>query len=464
MDFNVQSTQLKKEEQKFARLALTFLYKTMETIYTLRCPHQVEFTEEDSSSCWFNLNIPRSNVLRQQLQSSFYHGWFSIDIFLSDTKEIVERWYLIHIPAKQTETLPSLAVSIGSSGINNNSSGRNSALKELKLHTYRRFTQIQRSIYCMIGALPATTLSIILDQFSTPNKRHLVASLSPFQKFPAQITSFCEQETAKFRFGPVVTPIGQSVVICHYRIDIQPLIPTPIKVMHNGIKLPTINNFIDDSSLNSSTAQKYNEILERATAVRDSTNKLISELNNTDSFTSSISNSSSTGNNYNGFSKFNIVRPTSPDPMMMQTSDKIKDTYGMSVPIGSPLMTPGSHIDIMSFVPDPRGQFEPLDNDIDSNLNNNSEIGRNSNSHDIYNTSNNNTNDSENNLNNYSANDSNTNNNENDSQTLMPINDFIDFLKSCENKKYAEFDTINNTDQQLSRVRDELNILKNESK
>lgn len=433
MDFNAQSTQLRKEEQKFARLALTFLYKTMETIYTLRVPHQVEFTEEDSGSCWFNLNIPRSNVLRQQLQSSFYHGWFSIDIYLSDTKEIVERWYLIHIPAKQTETLPSLAVSIGSSAINNNNgnsnNGRNSALKELKLHTYRRFTQMQRSIYCMIGALPATTLSIVLGQFSTPNKRHLVASLSPFQKFPAQITSFCEEETAKFRFGPVVTPIGQSVVICHYRIDIQPLIPTPIKVMHSGNKSPSFTNLMNDESnngLNTSTAQKYNEILKRATAARDSANKMISDLN-TDSFSSS-------------------------DPMMMQTSDRIKDTYGMSVPTGSPLMTPGSHVDIMSFVPDPHGQFEPLDNQL------NSGIIHNSSSHDIYNL---NENENNNESNNISAVDSNANFDEND-DSLMPIDDFIDFLKSCQNKKCAELNSFSGIEQQLSRVRDELSILKSE--
>ena len=421
MDFNAQSAQLKIEEQKFARLALTFLYKAMEAIYSLRCPNQVEFIQEDSNSNWFNLNIPRSNELRQHLQSSFYHGWFNIDISLSDTKQIVERWYLIHIPAKQTETLPSLAVSMGGSGIS--SGTRNSALKELKIHTYRRFTQILRSIYSMIGMFPATTLSTILSQLKTRNKTHLVANLSNFQKFPAQITSFCEEETAKFRFGPIYTPIGQAVVICHYRIDIQPLIPIPFTVAYNPFPIKKDDD-IDLSQYDvinlpkePSSGMDYDAILKKAVSVTANVNQILSNTNDL--------HSSST---------FHLVRPISADPIVAQTSARINDTYGTSIPSVTNSMTPSSHVDIMSFMPDALGQFEPLDlskNRTDTVNHENS-----------------------------SAENMNTMNSIHQNGNLPPIDDFIDYLKGCKNQKCSVCQTFQETVQQLMRVKNEISLLK----
>ncbi|OHT11122.1 hypothetical protein TRFO_04082 [Tritrichomonas foetus] len=382
MDFNAQSVQLKKEEQKFARLALTFLYKTMEAIYSIRCPKQVDFVEEDKNSSWFNLNIPRSNSLRQKLQSSFYHGWFSIDICLTDNQdftEIIERWYLIHIPVKQTETLPSLSTN----------------LKDLKFHTYRRFSQILRSIYSMINALPATTLSIVLQQLTT-TKRRIVANVSGFQKFPAQITSFCEEETAKIRFGPIVTPIGQSVVICHYRLDLQPLIPTPIRTAPHykfGSEITNDNQNYEESGNQNYEMQNQNYDMECDVK-------------------------------YDPINDINVVFGT---PIMnnLQTSGQnVNDTYGTSVPSSNlPLMTPNSHVDFQSFVPDSMvGNFEPYDGKILKDKNSN-----------------------------------------NETEEIMPVSEFIEYLESCKQQKCADIlGNFENHDQLLARVRDELDVLKSE--
>lgn len=204
-------SQLKKETQKFAFVSRAFLFKTMECIYQVRCREQVTDFSADEES-WFFMNIEKSLSLRQKISSTSYHGWFSIDIAISNTGEIVERWYLIHLPVKQTDTVPSL----------------NTNLKELKLHTYRHFSQILRSIYSMANCLPAATLSYYFKQFKTV-KRTLVGNISAFQKFPAKIESFCEEETANIKFGPIVTPVGKTLVICQHRVDITPLIPSPIR-------------------------------------------------------------------------------------------------------------------------------------------------------------------------------------------------------------------------------------------
>lgn len=203
------SSNLKQETQKFAFLSRTFLFKSMECIYQVRCPEQVaDFIPDEES--FFSLTVPKSLSLRQKLSSPAAHGWFSIDISISGTDDIVERWYLLHLPVKQTESVPSL----------------NTNLKELKAHTYRRFSQILRSIYSMIQCFPAHTLGYCLGTLRDA-RRTLVASCSSFVGFPARINSFCDCETAKLEFGPVVTPLGKTLVICQYRVDVVQLIPCP---------------------------------------------------------------------------------------------------------------------------------------------------------------------------------------------------------------------------------------------
>jgi hypothetical protein len=201
----------KRESQKFAFVSRVFLYKTMEAIYQARCSDQVKDFEKEPE-CWFQTNLPRSASLRQQVTSEAVHGWFSIDISISDSSAVVERWYLIHLPLKAGDSLPSPT----------------SNIQRLKLDTFRQFSQLFRSIYSLMHCLPAAALCYVLQQFSAV-KRHLVGTTSPFQKFPARLESYCDSETANVKFGPVVTPVGKIVVICQHRVDILPLIPTPVR-------------------------------------------------------------------------------------------------------------------------------------------------------------------------------------------------------------------------------------------
>ena len=205
------SGNLKHETQKFAFVSRTFLFKTMECVYQVRCTDQVaDFIPDEEN--WFMLDVPKSVSLRQKISSQPYHGWFSIDISVSGTSDVVERWYLMHLPVKQTDSVPSLSTN----------------LKELKAHTYREFAQTLRSVYSMLHCLPAYTLSYYLSGFRTA-KQSLVASTTSFQKFPAKLNSFCDDETAKLKFGPVVTPLGRTLVICQYRVDVTGLVPSPIR-------------------------------------------------------------------------------------------------------------------------------------------------------------------------------------------------------------------------------------------
>ena len=240
-----ESAHLKQETQKFAYVSRTFLYKTMELIYEIRCPDQVaDFLQDEER--WFFMTIGRSLSLRKQVSSTSSHGWFSIDISVSETSEIIERWYLIHLPIKQNETVPSL----------------NTNLKELKLHTYRHFAQILRSIFSMMHCLPAYTLSFYLKQFKTVN-RSLVGNCSPFRKFPVNMESFCENETASVKFGPIITPIGKTLVICQHQLDITGMIPSPIRTAPHYVfprveTPPLVDDFNVGASQIDGCGQSYN--------------------------------------------------------------------------------------------------------------------------------------------------------------------------------------------------------------
>lgn len=239
------SAYLKQETQKFAFVSRTFLYKTMELIYENRCPDRVaDFLPDDER--WFFMNIDRSLSLRKQVSSTSSHGWFSIDISISETSEIVERWYLIHLPIKQNETVPSL----------------NTNLKELKLHTYRHFAQILRSIFSMMHCLPAWTLSFYFKKFKTVSRK-LVANCSTFRKFPVDMSSFTDNETANVKFGPIITPVGKTLVICQHQLDITSMIPSPIRTAPHYV-FPRVESppLIDGLSVSASQTygceQSYN--------------------------------------------------------------------------------------------------------------------------------------------------------------------------------------------------------------
>jgi hypothetical protein len=200
-----------EDSRKYATIARAFLFKVMDCIYLLRCPAQVpDFLSDDSFG--FSLDIPSSQSLRAPLNSSMVHGWFKIDISISGTSEIIERWYLMHLHVDRSEPIPTVP----------------GGPKGLKVYTYRSLCKCLRSIYSLLNCLPAIGFAKILAQF-TIVKRNLVGVSSRFEKFPLKLDSFCEDEVGELRFGPVVTPIGKVLVICEHRLDLSALIPKAIR-------------------------------------------------------------------------------------------------------------------------------------------------------------------------------------------------------------------------------------------
>jgi hypothetical protein len=200
-----------EESRKYATIAHTFLFKVMDCIYQLRCPAQVpDFAADDSFG--FALDVPCSESLRAPLNTPMVHGWFKVDISISGTSEIIERWYLMHLRLDRTEPIPSVP----------------GGPKGLKVYTYRSLCKYLRSIYSILNCLPATGFAKILAQF-TILKRNLVASVTPFEKFPLKLEAFCEDEVGQLKFGPTVTPVGKILVICEHRLDLNGLIPKAIR-------------------------------------------------------------------------------------------------------------------------------------------------------------------------------------------------------------------------------------------
>jgi hypothetical protein len=200
-----------EESRKYATIAQTFLFKVMDCIYQLRCPGQIpDFSPDDSFG--FSLELPSSESLRQPLKTSTVHGWFKIDISISNTAEVIERWYLMHLRVDRTEPPPSVP----------------GGPKALKVYTYRSLCKTLRSIYSLLNCLPATSFAESLGMF-TVLRRNLVASCSAFEKFPLRLETFCDEEVGQIKFGPVVTPVGKILVICEHRLELTALIPRAIR-------------------------------------------------------------------------------------------------------------------------------------------------------------------------------------------------------------------------------------------
>jgi hypothetical protein len=211
-------------QKKLGYLTHTFLTKTIEAIHFIRCPEQFPDFELRGRS-WLSTNVPSSPTLQQQVAADSLYGWFSVDISITDPVHIVERWYLIHLPLKSTES----------------GSALDSSLEDCKRRAHRSFSQCFRGIFSMLHFLPAAHLCFVLKQFKAV-KRSLIGNTSSFQRFPARIQGYTDTETAILKFGPVVTPIGKTVVICQHRIDLLSLIPTPVRCvpfpMGRSISIP----------------------------------------------------------------------------------------------------------------------------------------------------------------------------------------------------------------------------------
>ena len=198
-----------QEKNKLQSLSRVFLYKIAECIYETRCPQDLPDFEQENPPM-FSLAIQKSRNLRSLLTYKSHYGWFKIDIILSNPDIVIERWHMIHLPlkAKVPNEYPSK--------------------RELNTAVHRQFSQFMRSIYSMCNVLPAKSLILQLKQLPT-NTRTVKAVCESFHALPAVNESFSEFETARIQFGPIVTPVGRTVIFCTHRIDLDDEIPRPIR-------------------------------------------------------------------------------------------------------------------------------------------------------------------------------------------------------------------------------------------
>ena len=188
------------EKTKLQSLSRLFLYKVAESIYETRSPQDLPDFEPEQPQV-LSLGVRKSSSLRSLLTYKSHYGWFQVDIILTNPDIVIERWHLIHLPLKAEYE-------------NTYSSPR-----DLREHIFRRFSQFLRSIYSMSNVLPAKTLQLQLKQLPT-NERKLKVVCEPFHALPAVYESISEYETARLQFGPIVTPVGRSVVFVTHRIDL----------------------------------------------------------------------------------------------------------------------------------------------------------------------------------------------------------------------------------------------------
>ena len=200
-----------EEMQKYISLTRIFFCKIIECIYYNRCPEELsDFTFDEGQ--WFSLDIPKSSSLRELVSRRTIYGWFQLDVMISDLDIVVERWILVHEQCKTAESRPIF----------------NGKKRELRIHTFRRFSQIIRSIYSMLNALPVQTLRFALSQISASNRR-ITAVCSHFRSLPIgkeDINKSSPRDNLlDIDFGPIITPLGKCTIQCKALNDISLLIP-----------------------------------------------------------------------------------------------------------------------------------------------------------------------------------------------------------------------------------------------
>lgn len=200
-----------EEMQKYISLTRIFFCKIIECIYYNRCPEELSdfIFDEDQ---WFSLDIPKSPSLRELVSRRTIYGWFQLDVMISDLDMVAERWILVH---EQCETTESRPIFIGKK-------------RDIRYYTFRRFSQIMRSIYSMLNALPIQTLRFALNQISASNRR-ITAVCSHFRSLPIgkeDINKSSPRDNLlEIDFGPIITPLGKCTIQCTTLNDISMFIP-----------------------------------------------------------------------------------------------------------------------------------------------------------------------------------------------------------------------------------------------
>lgn len=200
-----------EEMQKYISLTRIFFCKIIECIYYNRCPEELsDFTFDEDQ--WFSLDIPKSSSLRELVSRRTIYGWFQLDVMISDLDMVAERWILVHEQCEITESRP---IFIGKK-------------RDLRYYTFRRFSQIIRSIYSMLNTLPVQTLRFALKQLSASNRR-ITAVCSHFRSLPIgkeDINKASPRDNLlEIDFGPIITPLGKCTIQCTTLNNISMFIP-----------------------------------------------------------------------------------------------------------------------------------------------------------------------------------------------------------------------------------------------
>ena len=199
------SEDVAEETEKYVQLTRIFFCKVIECVYCSRCPKELSDLTEDEDH-WFSLDIPKSQSLRQLLSRRTEYGWFQIDVILTDPDVVIERWILSHEPSDVSTSRPIFSTN----------------RRELRRHVFCRFSQLMRSIYSMLNALPAKTLEFALSQVTAANRR-ITAVCSHFMSLPVRDVRGEGQFVTEF--GPVTTPLGRCAITCHSLSDVLALVP-----------------------------------------------------------------------------------------------------------------------------------------------------------------------------------------------------------------------------------------------
>ena len=154
MESNKTKQVLSQEEiQKYVILTRLFFCKMIESIYYNRCPKELsDFTEDKEH--WFSLDIPQSQSLRKLIGGETPYGWFKLDVVLSDSNCVIERWIISNKDYKPTD---SRTILVGD-------------CKNIKSYIYKRFSKMMRSVYSTMNMMPAKILELqISNLVSTGN-------------------------------------------------------------------------------------------------------------------------------------------------------------------------------------------------------------------------------------------------------------------------------------------------------
>lgn len=220
MESNKTKQVLSQEEiQKYVILTRLFFCKMIESIYYNRCPKELsDFTEDKEH--WFSLDIPQSQSLRKLIGGETPYGWFKLDVVLSDSNCVIERWIISNKDYKPTD---SRTILVGD-------------CKNIKSYIYKRFSKMMRSVYSTMNMMPAKILELQISNLVSTGIR-LKAFCSHFMELPVVLEPISNNDDImEVDFGNVTTPIGICSVKCYS-------IKAPSKFVPSFIKteLPPIN-------------------------------------------------------------------------------------------------------------------------------------------------------------------------------------------------------------------------------